>query len=165
MGGSTLMKMRLEKKYSMVCVFMVFNLLSAVTVMNMLIGVLCEVVTAVGEAEKENAAIALVKQTVLLMLKGLDDDQDGKISRLELRRMCHDAEAKRVFEDLQVNMEYFLGKMNMFYIEPDQQLEITFIMHMILDLRGDRQMTVKDIVNATDYDRFVLDKHIDRLEN
>merc|ERR1719324_579891 len=122
--GSTLMAMRDQKRYSMVCVFMVFMLLSAVTVMNMLIGVLCEVVAAVGEAEKENAAITLIKQTVLLMLKGLDSDNDGKMSRLEVRRVCHDPEAKRVFEDLQVDMAYFLEKMDMYFSERAADMSI-----------------------------------------
>merc|ERR1719172_552868 len=115
--GSTLMRMRLEKKYSMVCVFMVFNLLSAVTVMNMLIGVLCEVIAAVGEAEKEAAAVDLVKHTVLVMLKGLDVDGSGQISKDELQQVIDDPEALRVFKDLQVDIGYFIEKMEMFYIE------------------------------------------------
>merc|ERR1712139_744459 len=100
--GSTLMKMRDEKKYSMVCVFMVFMLLSAVTVMNMLIGVLCEVVSAVGQAEKENAAVDLVKHTVLLMLMHLDADASGEISKSELQQVLEDPDALRVLTELQV---------------------------------------------------------------
>merc|ERR1712048_233193 len=50
-------------QWPMVLVFMIFVLLSAMTVMNMLIGVLCEVVSEVEESEKEDAAIRLLKET------------------------------------------------------------------------------------------------------
>merc|ERR1719162_723007 len=43
-------------------VFYIFVLLSALTVMNMLIGVLCEVVSAVASTEKEELTVAFVKE-------------------------------------------------------------------------------------------------------
>merc|ERR1712066_1178150 len=55
-------------------VMLIFVLCSALTVMNMLIGVLCEVVTGVAASEKEEADIRLVKETLLVMLKNLDQD-------------------------------------------------------------------------------------------
>merc|ERR1719379_1650147 len=61
-------------KYHVVFIFMIFMLLSAITVMNMLIGVLCEVVSAVAADEQEEAAIAAVKSSILVMLKQLDKD-------------------------------------------------------------------------------------------
>merc|ERR1719149_7352 len=52
---------------------MCFILMSAITVMNMLIGVLCEVVSAVAQGEKDEACIRLAKQSILLDLKEFDD--------------------------------------------------------------------------------------------
>ena len=49
-------------------------LVSAITIMNMLIGILCEVVSKVAAAEKENAAREEVRDTILQMLKRLDAD-------------------------------------------------------------------------------------------
>merc|ERR1740130_1932984 len=54
-------------------VFMTFILFSAITVMNMLIGVLCEVVSAVAKGEKDDAAIVLVKESILMNLKKFDN--------------------------------------------------------------------------------------------
>merc|ERR1712072_851500 len=65
------------------CVFMTFILFSAITVMNMLIGVLCEVVSTVAQGEKDDAAIRLVKESILVNLKKFDNG-DGMISRNEL---------------------------------------------------------------------------------
>merc|ERR1712151_740401 len=64
-------------------VLIAFVLASALTVMNMLIGVLCEVVTGVAASEKEEADVHLVKETLLFMLMDLDVTGDGKISRDE----------------------------------------------------------------------------------
>merc|ERR1712107_378558 len=57
--------------------FLLFVMLSSTTVMNMLIGVLCEVVSAVNKAEKENAAIKEMKGSLLSLLKKLDVDGSG----------------------------------------------------------------------------------------
>merc|ERR1712232_67574 len=52
-----------------VIIFFIFVLLSALTVMNMLIGVLCEVVSAVAASEREEADITELKMAVLQELK------------------------------------------------------------------------------------------------
>merc|ERR1712216_534022 len=50
-----------NSEYVALMFFVLFVLVSAVTIMNMLIGVLCEVVCQVADAEKENAARAQVR--------------------------------------------------------------------------------------------------------
>merc|ERR1719506_3591226 len=77
-------------------IFYLFVLLSALTVMNMLIGVLCEVVSAVSETEKESLTVQFVKETLQEVMKhsGLDEDGDGEISKdefckiLEIPKAC-----------------------------------------------------------------------------
>merc|ERR1712023_95828 len=70
--------------------FLCFVGVSAITLMNMLIGVLCEVMSSVAQSEKEDCAIRLVKDTILLMLKAFDEDGNGVISRDELRSVMTD---------------------------------------------------------------------------
>merc|ERR1719428_321535 len=101
--GATLNALRKLDEYAMVALFLIFILLSSMTVMNMLIGVLCEVISAVGEAEKENAAIELMKKSVLIMLKRLDADGSGEISKDELDMVLVDPEAQEVLQELQVD--------------------------------------------------------------
>merc|ERR1711871_1165907 len=103
-----------DESFALVLIFYVFLLLSALTVMNMLIGVLCEVVSAVGEAEKEQAAVDLVKKTVLIMLKHLDQDGSGEMSREELQQVLVDPHARQVLDELKVNVPYFVELMEMF---------------------------------------------------
>eukprot|EP00929_Paragymnodinium_shiwhaense_P095704 TRINITY_DN5697_c0_g2_i2.p1 TRINITY_DN5697_c0_g2~~TRINITY_DN5697_c0_g2_i2.p1 ORF type:complete len:675 (-),score=131.97 TRINITY_DN5697_c0_g2_i2:462-2486(-) len=116
-------------------VLVIFVLMSAMTVMNMLIGVLCEVVTAVAAAEKEEAAIRLVKETVLVMLKSLDEDGSGEISRDEINSVFANAGALHVLESLKVDVTYLVDRLNMYY-EVSDDLTITEIMDLILMMRG-----------------------------
>ena len=55
----------------------------------MVIGVLCEVVASVTEAEKEESAHNLMKETILVELKKFDDG-DGQISEDELGDLIAD---------------------------------------------------------------------------
>merc|ERR1719443_1215375 len=101
--GTVLGLLLQEESWHSMVVFTIFMLLSALTLMNMLIGVLCEVVSAVGAAEKEEAAINLVKRSVLVLLKRLDADGSGEISREELRQVLVDPEACEVLGELEVD--------------------------------------------------------------
>ena len=58
--------------------------------MSMLIGVLCEVVSQVSRAEKENAAVKLMRNTLVDKMKTLDEDGSGSISKDEMRAVLKD---------------------------------------------------------------------------
>merc|ERR1712070_608658 len=91
-------------KYLEATVFMIFVLSSALTVMNMLIGVLCEVVSVVAAHEKEDNAIRLIKDKLLGMLMDLDEDNSGLLSREEIGRVLDDSHAQAVLESLNVSV-------------------------------------------------------------
>lgn len=63
-------------------------LLASLTVMNMLVGILCEVVTVVSAVEKEEILLKSVKNLLKQLLHtGADEDGDGSISRKEFDQM------------------------------------------------------------------------------
>eukprot|EP00927_Polykrikos_kofoidii_P051381 TRINITY_DN45177_c0_g1_i1.p1 TRINITY_DN45177_c0_g1~~TRINITY_DN45177_c0_g1_i1.p1 ORF type:complete len:673 (+),score=104.26 TRINITY_DN45177_c0_g1_i1:116-2020(+) len=140
-----------------VLILWVFVLMSALTVMNMLIGVLCEVVSAVASSEKENAAISLVKKTLLVMLKKLDEDGSGEISREELSHVFHDDDSLRVLASLEVDVKHLVAVLEMHYDE-SASLSINSIIEVILMLRGDRQPQVMDLVEQQKYLMWNLEK-------
>merc|ERR1712203_1232125 len=78
-------------------VFVAFILLSSLTVMNMLIGVLVEVVSAVASVEKEQMEVSFVKNHLLHMMDytGLDSDHDEQISKDEFEALLLKPEAAR----------------------------------------------------------------------
>ena len=70
----------------MVVIFFCFVLLASFTVVNMVTGVLCEVVSAVAATEKEENSVIYVNQKLKQVLQFLDEDGDGTISRKEFAK-------------------------------------------------------------------------------
>merc|ERR1719271_2255336 len=83
-------------------VFAIFTIISALLVMNMLLGVLCEVVSAVTRKEQDESAVKLVKESILLELKKYDDG-DGMISHDELNQVLQDPHSQRILCSLDVD--------------------------------------------------------------
>lgn len=148
--------------YVSTIVFMAFVLLSSMTVMNMLVGVLCEVVSAVAHSEKEAAAVAMIKGSLLLMLKRIDTDGSGEISYDEMQTVMHDPHANEVLQSMQVDITYLMEIIEMIFEEPDKNLSIPEVMEMLLDCRGDRPATLKDLIDSQTFTRWYLGLTIER---
>merc|ERR1719262_538301 len=72
--------------------FVIYALLSAMLILQMLIGVLCDVVARVGSEQRDAQAIGLVKQELLQSLRDYDNG-DGMISQKELLLVMADSKA------------------------------------------------------------------------
>merc|ERR1712100_616133 len=85
---------RAESALTAICVALVI-LLAALTMMNMLVGVLCEVMSSVAATEKEELAVSLVRSTLQQILRdtGLDTFKDGKICKGEFAELVQRPEA------------------------------------------------------------------------
>lgn len=64
-------------------VFIVFIGISTFTILNMLIGIICEVVTQVSRSEKEESAIQFLRNEVVGILEAHDKDDDRHIHKEE----------------------------------------------------------------------------------
>jgi voltage-gated sodium channel len=140
------------RKESIPCLVLVFIFiaLSALTVMNMLIGVLCEVVSAVAKTEKEMIHTANVKDKMQGIVNNLDTNEDGKINFLEFQKILQLPEALRALEDVGVDPAGVVDFAELMFFEdsdPDKPLELPFetFMEMILDLRCSNVATVRDV--------------------
>merc|ERR1719456_149788 len=129
---------------------LVFICLSALTVMNMLIGVLCEVVSAVAATEKEMILTATVSDKMQGIVESLDTNSNGMISFVEFRRILEIPQALRALEDVGVDPAGVVDFAELMFFEdsdPTRPVELPFdtFMEMILDLRCSNTATVKDI--------------------
>jgi hypothetical protein len=138
--------------------FYIYVLLAALTVMNMLIGVLCEVVAAVASTEKEQLTVAFVKEKLqeIMNSSGLDADGDGEISKEEFCKVLELPEACRTLEEVGVDVMGLIDIADFIFDENnddegagDGPKNLTFVefMEVILALRGSNNATVKDIVD------------------
>eukprot|EP00931_Biecheleriopsis_adriatica_P021903 TRINITY_DN14197_c0_g1_i1.p1 TRINITY_DN14197_c0_g1~~TRINITY_DN14197_c0_g1_i1.p1 ORF type:complete len:770 (-),score=142.26 TRINITY_DN14197_c0_g1_i1:95-2404(-) len=156
---------------SAVVVFFIFILMSALTIMNMLIGVLCEVVSAVAASEKEEADINALKLTILRELKKFDDG-DGMIVHEELSELMADANAVSVLENIGIDVEYLSSMQCMIFEDADTEVAVEHILEQMLLCRSDLPCSVKhsvaqmNLINWNMANKFVEhDRRLDQKLN
>jgi hypothetical protein len=86
-----------------VVVFFVFICMAALMVMNMLIGVLCEVVSAVASTEKEEMSVAHLKWSLEQVMQDLDDSGNGKLSKDEFCSLLQQPKAIQLLDEVGVD--------------------------------------------------------------
>jgi len=133
--------------------YCLYILLAALTVMNMLIGVLCEVVSDVAAAEKDKIAVTYAKENLEGILKNVDTDGNMLISKKEFKLMLEVPEACVALNELGVDVAGMIEFADVIFETASgdnegQEVELTFseFMDIVLQLRGTTSATVKDIV-------------------
>lgn len=145
-------------------VALVYILLAGLTVMNMLVGVLCEVVSVVSSVEKESLLVNYVKGTLQHMLatSGIDVDGDQRIAKNEFGSLLQFEGAAKAIQEVGVDV---VGLMDFtdFIFKDGKALSFPEFMDMILQLRGTNTATVKDIVDLRRYVTIELDMMDQRI--
>jgi hypothetical protein len=147
--GGFLDALRFEQ-WPLLALALIFIALAALTVMNMLIGVLCEVVSAVGDAERETILTEAVKEKMLAIVATLDTNADNAISYEEFTQIMAKPEALQALEDVEVSPLGIIDFAELFFFEDNGEgIKLSFedFMECVLDLRGSNTATVKDVLD------------------
>eukprot|EP00928_Gymnodinium_smaydae_P034482 TRINITY_DN2441_c0_g1_i1.p1 TRINITY_DN2441_c0_g1~~TRINITY_DN2441_c0_g1_i1.p1 ORF type:complete len:665 (-),score=164.75 TRINITY_DN2441_c0_g1_i1:38-2032(-) len=126
-----------------------FILLSSLTVLNMLVGVLCEVVSVVSSVEKEQMTVRFVKSKLLELIRegGIDEDQNGMISKPEFEELLTHPEAARILQEVGVDVVGLVDFADFIFHDEGVELSFPDFMELVLQLRSSNTATVKDIVD------------------
>lgn len=138
----------------------VFVCLASLTVMNMLIGVLCEVISAVAEEEKESMIIDKIHEKFGKIVEKLDKNKSGTISWEEFQQIVQYPEALRALESVNVDAVGMIDMAEDFFFDDGKPVQLTFenFMEMILDMRGGQTATLKDVMSfGTRFNRKFLE--------
>jgi hypothetical protein len=127
--------------------FLAFALLSALLILQMLIGVLCDVVSSVGREQRDALAVGLVKQVLLGELQQFDGG-DGKISQIELMSVMNNPNSLALINKLNINRLFFLELAKMMFANPDSQVAIKNVLDLLILCRGDNQATVQTLAGG-----------------
>eukprot|EP00747_Dinoflagellata_sp_TGD_P050679 gnl/TRDRNA2_/TRDRNA2_146903_c0_seq1.p1 gnl/TRDRNA2_/TRDRNA2_146903_c0~~gnl/TRDRNA2_/TRDRNA2_146903_c0_seq1.p1 ORF type:complete len:637 (+),score=126.13 gnl/TRDRNA2_/TRDRNA2_146903_c0_seq1:59-1969(+) len=162
-------------------VFFFFILLAALTVMNMLIGVLCEVVVVTASVEKEQLTVSYVNSRLRDMLaeQGLENHEQDTISKHAFEQILENPEAARALQEVGVDVVGLVDFTDFIFRKQAQgptdgeeddeegytELSFEAFMDMILQLRGSNGATVKDIVDLRKTIIQQLGKMEQRVEN
>lgn len=136
----------LKEHVFFVAVFFVFILFAALTVLNMLVGVLCEVVSAVAATEKEEMLVNYVHRKVKAIVEELDKDGDNSISKSEFVKILENWDAVQSLQDVGVDVVGLVDFADVIFEDGAQELSFEKFMDVVLQLRGTNTATVKDIV-------------------
>jgi len=123
----------------------IFVVLASMTVMNMLIGILCEVISAVAVEEKETMVTEKVYDKLGSIVRTLDKDGDSTVSFRELCLIMEEPEALEVLNSMNVDPGDLIDVADDMLSEQGQPLSFDAFMDLVLGLRGGLEATLKDI--------------------
>ncbi|CAJ1422069.1 unnamed protein product [Effrenium voratum] len=137
--------------WSMIFVFFLYVLLTNITVMNMLIGIVCEVVSEVKLKDEKNVAVDYLKRNLRQLLIELDEDQNQQISKKELNAARNMPRAREVLKELDVDLDNLIVLTEPLFeqdVDAGREQEVTReeLLNVILDMRGDRDVRMEDLV-------------------
>lgn len=146
----------------------VFVMIAGMALLNMLIGVLCEVIDTVSTAEKEYIKVIWVKEELVKVLRGFGmtidsdttfkkDDFKGLLVRADVVNVLHSADVDPV--GLADTIDYIFG--HEFGEAHVEGLTFEQVVDVILRLRGCNYATVKDVIDM----RKVIFHQLSRIEH
>merc|ERR1719353_2137908 len=124
--------------------FVLYALLSALLILQMLIGVLCDVVSRVGQEQRDAQAIGLVKQELLCDLKQFAGP-DGRLTHAELLKVMENPNSKAVLKKLNINRLFLMELQKMLFPRKGSQASIKTILELMILCRGDNPATVETL--------------------
>mmetsp|Transcript_82862 Transcript_82862/g.130587 ORF Transcript_82862/g.130587 Transcript_82862/m.130587 type:complete len:624 (+) Transcript_82862:125-1996(+) len=124
----------------MLLAFIIFTLISSFMMLNMLIGVLVEVVDATKEGEQNKAIEMNVREAIAELFSSMDSDANKEISRGEFMSMKKNHKVMAALRDLEIEGVHFAMYADLFFnpVEegaPIPTLSYDRLVSMILRLR------------------------------
>jgi len=141
---------------SIPCFVMLFLVivLGAMTMMNMLVGILCEVVSTVADKEREAMSFTFIKEKVLETIQAIDKDGDYKISKDEFLAIIEYPKAVDALNEAGVDVVALVDVCDVVFqsdregLEFDRTLDFDTFMCIIMKCCGTTAASVKDIVDV-----------------
>jgi len=126
------------------------------TVLNMLIGVMCEVISEVAAREKDDMILQDLRYKMSKFAQvvspdafkdGITDvDADIMVDALFFQEILQKNEACQALDEVGVDV-VSLAELSSFFFPQNRRMEFTEFLHLILQFRGSNTATVKDIVD------------------
>jgi uncharacterized membrane protein YiaA len=127
----------------------IFVVLASMTIMNLLIGILCSVISSVAEEERYGILTDNVKDKFETIMTTLDSDCDGEVSYKEFQHIIDHPHALKAFETLKVDPEIVVDFAQDWFLDEKgepKSLDLQAFMDMVMDLRGGQTVTMKELM-------------------
>jgi len=155
--------------FLMTCFFLCI-FLTSFTVLNMLIGVVCEMVSVVKQAENDRIAKSTLQAQLYDILQVYDADGSGTLKQSEFELFMGNVEVMQVLQLFDVDIKGLMTLTEMMFTDTsskdgDDEVSLTFdeIMDLAVRLKGDNASRVEDIVQLRQFTKVrlqVLEDHL-----
>jgi hypothetical protein len=132
----------------------------SLVLLNMVVGILCEVISVVSRVEKEELMVRFVKDEMNLILTEFDANGDDHISQDEFLRVVMEPHAVKFLNFVGVDVVALVEYKDVLF-KKDKVYSFHELITLILDLRGSNNCTVKDVVDLRKW----IDKEFDELHD
>lgn len=131
-------------------IFVSYVFIASLTMMNMLIGIICQVMSNVSDLEEEERAAIDVQERIGTLVQQVDSDSSGYVSVKEFQWMMEDPIILGRLEDLGVDVLGLSDFGRCLFIRREQ-LAVAEFLAVVTQLRGSKSATVKDVVDMRQF--------------
>jgi hypothetical protein len=139
----------LKEGFIFYILYLTYLLFGSLTIMNMLIGVLCEVVSSVAEVERDKIFNQEVDTQIEALTKALDEDGNGVITFEEFQQVMQEDIIWQL-NDIGVDVVAFADFASFIFHDSDHITHHEFG-QMVAQFRGYKAATVKDLADVRKY--------------
>eukprot|EP00929_Paragymnodinium_shiwhaense_P100328 TRINITY_DN6257_c0_g1_i1.p1 TRINITY_DN6257_c0_g1~~TRINITY_DN6257_c0_g1_i1.p1 ORF type:complete len:712 (+),score=173.95 TRINITY_DN6257_c0_g1_i1:111-2246(+) len=135
---------------TILCILCSFVIVACMTVLNMLVGVLCEVVSAVAATEKEEVMTQNLCRDMKAIITSLPERESfDYIGQDDLLTILQQPEAIKTLHNACIDPTSLLEFSALFFSPDGVSIELPFseFMELLLDMRGSNAATVRDVMN------------------
>lgn len=154
--------------FQMLFIYIVFMFICAHTIMNLLIGVLCEVVNVIAVTEKFELLALFVRDRMVFIMENLGVNT-AVISKQDFLAVVQDHDAIMTLREIDVDPVNLVDFTEIIFsgdaVSKEGTLKFPDFMEIILSFRGTNNATVKDLVQLRHYLNPQLEKLNARLDS
>jgi len=136
--------------------FIVYLLVAQLTIMNMLIGILCQIVTDTSQDDKEQQFEEACGNLIRSLAERVDINGSGTIDKAEFEEALTNKEIACSLDDMGVDV-VSISDYGGFIFRECEELSYSDFYHMVSQFRGGREVTLKDIMDLRKYIVMELD--------
>merc|ERR1719203_1008327 len=150
-----------DQHFAYAALLLLYIFVAFLTILNLLVGVIVQVVGVVAQVESEGMVVKDVRRRLLAALKDLFPESKGEhtlISKADVHLIVSTPDSARAIHDLGVDVVGLLESEDFIFCDDSVAVgyiadTITFgaFMEAVLQLRGSNQATVKDIIDLRRY--------------
>eukprot|EP00928_Gymnodinium_smaydae_P036619 TRINITY_DN25566_c0_g1_i3.p1 TRINITY_DN25566_c0_g1~~TRINITY_DN25566_c0_g1_i3.p1 ORF type:complete len:569 (-),score=130.29 TRINITY_DN25566_c0_g1_i3:15-1721(-) len=152
------------QEHGVVCflLFLLYFMLGQLTMMNMLIGVVCEVVSVEAQREKEVTELKTIKAQVTKMVESVEG-QSETLCRTGFEEMAQSREIMLGIHELGIDVVALVDFLHIAFHATDE-IEISDFLEMVIQFRGAKTATVKDVADMQKFVSLEIRSLGDRLK-